>query len=176
MMGWSSIVSTDREVTKILQLVSKGHFKGIVCLCWDRISRNKGDDTLIRKLMRKGVDIRFTYANTIKTSSGALHMDIDGMFSQHHSRVTSEKVTITIRNAREKGICTYRAPIGYLNNGTMENKPLDPFRAPIIQQMYEYYATGDWSLSDLARYASEQGFTTSADGGRRRKCLPKKMK
>jgi site-specific DNA recombinase len=145
---------------KMLQFVSKGYFKGAVCLCWDRISRNKGDDTLIRKLMRRGVDIRFTYAKYDKTSSGALHMDIDGMFSQHHSRVTSEKVTITIRNSREKGLCTYRAPIGYLNLGEMEHKPLDPFRAPIIKQMYEYYATGDWSLSDIARFANEQGFTT----------------
>ncbi len=145
---------------KMLQLVSQGYFKGIVCLCWDRISRNKGDDTLIRKLMRKGVDIRFTYAKYEKTSSGALHMDIDGMFAQHHSRVTSEKVTITIRNAREKGICTYKAPIGYLNLGEMENKPFDPERAPIIKQIFEYYATGEWSLSDLERYSQEQGLVT----------------
>ncbi len=145
---------------KMLQFVSQGYFKGLVCLCWDRISRNRGDDTLITKLMSRGVDIRFTYATYDKTSSGALHMDIDGMFSRHHSRVTSEKVTLTIRNAREKGICTYRAPLGYLNLGKMENKPLDPKRAPIIKQLYEYYATGDWSLSDLARYAKNQGFVT----------------
>jgi site-specific DNA recombinase len=145
---------------KLLQFVSQGYFKGVVCLCWDRISRNKGDDTIVRKLMRKGVDFRFVYANYDKTSSGALHMDIDGMFSQHHSRVTSEKVTITTKNNREKGICTYRAPIGYLNEGKMDHKPQDPERAPIIKRMFELYATGDWSLSDIARYANEQGFTT----------------
>lgn len=145
---------------KMVQFVIKGYFKGIVCLCWDRISRNKGDDTLIRKLMNRGVDIRFTYANYEKTSSGELHMDIDGMFAQHYSRVTSEKITLTLKNAREKGICTYKAPIGYLNLGNMENKPLDPDRAPTIKQMFIFYATGDWSLSDLARYAKEQGLTT----------------
>ena len=77
------------------------------------MSRNKGDDTLIRKLMRKGVDVRFVYANYDKTSSGALHMDIDGMFAQHHSRVTSEKVSLTIKVARAKGVaralsCNFR--------------------------------------------------------------------
>ena len=46
---------------------------------------------------------------------------------------------------------------GYQNLGEMEHKPLDPERAPIIKQMFEYYATGDWSLADLARYAKEQG-------------------
>lgn len=145
---------------QMAQFVSQGYFKGIICLCWDRISRNKGDDTLVRKLMRKGVDFRFVYAKYDKTSAGALHMDIDGMFSQHHSRVTSEKVSLTIKNAREKGICTYRAPIGYLNEGKMEHKPQDPERAPIIRRMYELYATGDWSLSDIARFAQEQGFVT----------------
>ena len=145
---------------KLLQMLNKGYFKGIVCLCWDRISRNKGDDTIIRKLMRRGVDIRFVYAKYDKTSAGALHMDIDGMFSQHHSRVTSEKVTIATRNNREKGICTYRAPIGYLNLGEMDNKPFDPERAPVIREMFEQYATGEWSLSDLARYAKDQGMTT----------------
>lgn len=145
---------------KMLQFVSQGYFKGVICLCWDRISRNKGDDTIIRKLMRKGVDFRFVYATYDNTSSGALHMDIDGMFSQHHSRVTSEKVTITTRNNREKGICTYRAPIGYLNEGKMDHKPFDPERAPVIKRMFELYATGDWSLSDIARFANEQGFVT----------------
>jgi len=87
-------------------------------------------------------------------------MDIDGMFSQHHSRVTSEKVTIATRNNRGKGICTYRAPIGYLNLGQMDNKPFDPERAPVIREMFEQYSTGEWSLSDLARYAKDQGMTT----------------
>ena len=75
-------------------------------LSWDRISRNKGDDTIIRKLMRRGIDVRFAYATYDDTSAGALHMDIDGMFAQHHSRVTSEKVTMSTRNSRTKGICT----------------------------------------------------------------------
>lgn len=145
---------------KMSELVSQEHFKGIVCLCWDRLTRNKGDDTVVRKLMRKGLDVRFVYATYDKTSSGALHMDIDGMFAQHHSRVTSEKVSLTIKNARAKGICTYRAPLGYLNLGQMEHKPFDPDRAPVIKEMFELYATGEWSLSDLARRAHDLGVGT----------------
>ena len=145
---------------KMLQFVSLGYFKGVVCLCWDRISRNKGDDTVVRKLMRRGVDFHFVYAIYDDSSSGALHMDIDGMFSQHHSRVTSEKVKLATRNNRDKGVCTYRAPIGYLNEGNMDNKPFDPERAPIIKRLFELCAEGDWTLSDLARYANKEGLTT----------------
>ena len=145
---------------RLIQFMSRGYIKGVVCLCWDRMSRNKGDDTLVRKLMRKGVDIRFTLAKYEKTSSGYLHMDIDGMFAEHHSRVTSEKVTTATRHLREKGICTYRAPIGYLNLGTMDFKPLDEVRAPIIKRAFELYATGDWSIADVTAMANKEGLTT----------------
>ncbi len=154
---------------KLVQFLSLGLFKGVVCLCWDRISRNKGDDTIIRKLMRKGLDVRFMYANYDKTSSGALHMDIDGMFAEHHSRVTSEKVRLTTRDLRERGVVTYKAPIGYLNQGSMKHKPFDPERAPIIKKLFEFYATGDWSLADLVRFANNQGLTTIPTRRRRTK-------
>lgn len=144
---------------KLIQFLNNGYFKGVIILCWDRISRNKGDETVIRKLMKSGIDFRFVLATYDKTSSGALHMDIDGMFAEHHSRVTSEKVSLTIRNQREKGICTYKAPVGYLNLGTMDDKPLDPERAPLIKKFFDLYATGDWTLADLAKWAIEQGFT-----------------
>jgi hypothetical protein len=41
----------------------------------------------------------------------------------------------------------------------MEHKPLDPARAPIIKRLFEMAATGEWSLADLSRWATEQGFT-----------------
>ena len=152
---------------QLLKLLSEERFAGVICLCWDRISRNRGDDTIIRKLMRKGVDIQFVYAKYDQSSAGELHMDIDGMFAQHHSRVTSEKIKLTTRTKRSEGKCTYRAPIGYLNTGTIDHKPFDPERAPIIKEMFELYATGDWSLSDLTRHAERQGLTTVPNRKRR---------
>jgi site-specific DNA recombinase len=146
---------------RLAEWLNKGYFKGVIFLCWDRASRNKGDENILRKLMKAGVDMQFVLAQYDKTSSGALHMDIDGMFAEHHSRVTSEKVSLTLTNKRAQGICTHKAPVGYLNQGSMENKPLDPVRAPIVKKLFELYATGDWSLADLARWATEQGFTMS---------------
>lgn len=154
---------------KLVELLSRGLFKGVICFCWDRISRNRGDDTIIRKLMKNGIDIRFVYATYDKSSAGELHMDIDGMFAEHHSRVTSEKVTIATWSLRGKGVCTYRAPIGYLNEGDMYNKPFDQERAPMIKDIFEKYATEKWSLSDLARYAEKHGFTTAPMRPRRTK-------
>ncbi len=152
--------SIDRpKFYQLVMFLNRRYFKGVIFLCWDRASRNKGDDTVIRKLMKAGVDVRFAFAKYDKTSAGELHMDIDGMFAEHHSRVTREKVSITIKNSRARGLCTNKAPVGYLNQGTMEHKPIDPIRGPIIQKLFEMASTGDWSLADLARYAIEQGFT-----------------
>lgn len=161
-------ISEDGQVTfqidrpkfrRLVQLVNQRYIKGVVCLCWDRISRNKADDTVIRKLMKKGSVIRFVHAQYDDSSAGELHLDIDGMFAQHHSRVTSEKVRLSTHNSRSQGKCTYRAPIGYLNEGNMDSKPFDPERASKVKELFELYATGDWSLSDLMAHANEIGLT-----------------
>ncbi len=154
---------------RLIQLLNDGCFKGVIILCWDRISRNKGDETIIRKLMKSGVDFKFVLANYDKSSAGALHMDIDGMFAEHHSRVTSEKVKLTIRNQRDRGYFLFKAPVGYLNTGTVENKPIDPVKGPLITTLFELYTTGNWSLESLAKWATENGLTLDA---RRRRRTP----
>ena len=128
-------------------------------MCWDRASRNKQDDVLLRKLIKQGSDIRFSQATYEKSSSGDLHMDVDGMFSAHYSRVISEKVKLSSIKLRAEGRCLYLSPIGYLDNGSA-SKPLDPVRAPLVKRIFELYATGEWSLTQLAKWASQQGLTT----------------
>ncbi len=147
---------------KLVEVLWKGQFKGVIFLCWDRASRNKSDNAILHRLIEQGKDIRFVQANYDRTSAGELHMDIDGMFAQHYSRIISEKVRNTTLKLRNEGVCTYRAPVGYLNSGDPRNKPLDPVRAPIVKQLFEKYAEGNWSLSDLARFANEQGLTMPA--------------
>jgi DNA invertase Pin-like site-specific DNA recombinase len=144
---------------RLVQWLGAGYFKGAIFLCWDRASRNRGDDTILRKLMKQGVDIRFVSTTYEKSSSGELHMDIDGMFAAHYARVTGEKIAMTLRSKRDQGVCIYRAPVGYLNQGQMEHKPIDPERGPIVKKLFEMYATGRWSLIGLTRWAVDQGFT-----------------
>ncbi len=144
---------------KIIDALTKKEFKGLICLCWDRISRNDQDGIIIKNLIKNGVDVRFVQTKYEQTSSGALHMDIDGMFAAHYSRVISEKVRAAYSKLRSEGKCTYSAPIGYLNHGS-DNKPLDEERAPLVRQIFELYANGGWGLRQLAKWANEQGLTT----------------
>lgn len=151
---------------KLIRLLKNKEIKGVIFLCWDRASRNKQDDVLIKRLMKMGCDIRFSQASYDKTSSGDLHMDIDGMFASHYSRVISEKVKNASDKLRADGRCIYFTPIGYLDHGS-DNKPFDPVRAPIVKRIFELYSTGEWSFSQLAKWANEQGLTTKPKRRRR---------
>ncbi len=144
---------------KLIGLLKNKKVQGVIFLCWDRASRNKQDDVLLRKLMRMGVDIRFTQADYDKGISGDLHMDIDGVFASHFSNVISSKVKSANKKLRNEGKCIYFSPIGYLDKGS-DNKPFDPERAHIVKRIFELYATGEWSMSQLGKWAQEQGLTT----------------
>lgn len=146
---------------KLVAALSSGRFKGVICLCWDRISRNPHDDAVVKDLLARGADIRFVQATYDNSSAGALHMDIDGMFAAHYSRTMSDKIRGANAKLRAEGKCTGPAPIGYLNDGTGK-KPIDPERAPVIRRLFELYATGEWSLAQLTRWARNQGLTSRA--------------
>jgi len=69
--------SYDIERPKFKLMVDalmKKEFKGVICLCWDRISRNDQDGMVIKALIAQGVDVQFVQTMYEKTSSGALIM------------------------------------------------------------------------------------------------------
>lgn len=155
------LIQIDRpKFDKLVQALTRGEFKGVIFLCWDRASRNNMDNSILTKLINKGLDLKFVQATYDNTSSGNLSRNMDGVFAEQHSKITSEKVTNTNRKMRDEGICTYKAPMGYLNTGDPRHKPFDPIRAPLIRQLFEKYAEGTWSLADLARWANDNGLTT----------------
>jgi site-specific DNA recombinase len=152
----------------LIQKLMAGEYAGVICLCWDRISRNEQDGMIIKQLMDNGIDIKFVQVSYDKTSSGKLHRDIDGVFANHYSRVISEKVCNVFEKFRSEGLCTGWSPIGYLDNGS-DDKPLDPERAPIVKRVFELYATGEWSISQLGKWAAQHGLTTKPSKPKRTK-------
>ena len=144
---------------RLLFYLQRGCFKGVIFYCWDRACRNDIDKVAIKRLIQAAVDIRFVTTTYENNSSGEVRMDIEGMFAQHQSRVTSDKVTAVTRDLRAQGICTYRAPVGYLNPGRSDHKPFDPERAEQIKKLFEKMASGDWTLSALERWSKDTGLT-----------------
>ena len=60
----------------------------------------------------------------------------------------------------EQGIWPSRAPLGYRNVQRADGKriiDIDPDVAPLIQRIFEWYASGDYSIKELTRKAREAG-------------------
>ena len=60
----------------------------------------------------------------------------------------------------EQGIYPSFAPMGYINvecNGKRFIQP-DPIIAPQVRRLFEWYATGNYSLLELTRKAHDEGF------------------
>ena len=149
--------------------LNKGCFKGMISYCWDRASRNDADATVIRKLAARGVGFRFRDMAFDDGPMGQMMMSFMNAQAAFSSSNTGSKVKDAVRLARRQGKCTYRAPMGFLNKGTMDKKPHDPKRAKEYAQIFKMFATGEWSLLQLQRYAAEHGITTCPQRRRRTK-------
>lgn len=167
-------ISVDRpKFLMLVNLLRQKKLKGVISLCWDRFSRNEADDMLTKKLLRQGIDVRFVQAQyDFFSAAGALHADVDGMFSRHYSRTISEKVRNTNRKLRAEGKCIYSPALGYLSEGS-GHKPFDPERAPLIKRIFELYATGEWSIAGLVDWAACNGLTMKP--ARRRRTPTEKL-
>jgi len=147
------------KFARLSHLLSERKFKGVIFLCYDRASRNENDDNILNKLSNIGIDIQYVQVTYEDNSAGKFHRSVDAAVAQQYSRIISDKVRSANKHLREQGICIYSAPIGYINNGNSRERPIDPKRGSIIKSLFELYATGDYSVTDLARVASDQGLT-----------------
>lgn len=66
-----------------------------------------------------------------------------------------------------QGRCMSKAPVGYLNIRTSDGKAtviVDNERAPIIQKLFEQYATGLYSVKDMMKKCKEWGLVNRSSG------------
>jgi site-specific DNA recombinase len=60
-----------------------------------------------------------------------------------------EEVKKGMREKAEQGIYPSRPPVGYRNNKAERTIEVNPEKAPLVRRMFELYATGKYSLSQL---------------------------
>ena len=131
---------------------------GVIFHKIDRSARNFADWARIGDLSEAGFDVHFSNENLdFSSRGGRLTADIQAVIAADYIRNLREE-SIKGQNGRLKqGLYPYKAPIGYLNNGGGKPKTIDPVRAPLIKNMYELYATGNYSLWSLVPKMKELG-------------------
>jgi hypothetical protein len=64
-----------------------------------------------------------------------------------------------LRGRLKQGLYPWGAPIGYLDTGGGNRKEIDPVKGPLVRELFEKYATGEYTLKSLLQFAKQRGLT-----------------
>lgn len=149
---------------EMLRYIEKN--KGCIVLAWkvDRLTRNIFDGAKIIELLEKGniKEIRTIDKVIVDNPIDKFMLSIDFGVGKKYSDDLSVNVKRGNKTKLEKGGWPGIAPLGYLNDKLDKTIVVDEERAPYIRQAFELYATGAYSVMDIATKLYENGFRTRA--------------
>lgn len=169
----ASAKSADRpELQKMLDYVKENadRVDYVIVHKVDRLARNRGDDIDIMRTLREcGVQLVSASESIDDTPAGMLLHGIMSSIAEFYSQNLATEVKKGIAEKVKNGGTPSRAPLGYLNIRRVDDKGreertviLDEQRAPLVKLAFEEYATGNWTVSDLAEHLAMCGLSTCA--------------
>ena len=135
----------------------------------DRLARNREDDVNINLAIKKAGARLVSVTETIDdTPNGMLMHGIMSTLAEYYSRNLATEITKGMEQKVKKGGMTGMAPIGYKNVQYFDGESTKPVRkvetdaerAPLVAWAFEAYATGDYTIRQLAEALTEQGLRT----------------
>ena len=128
----------------------------------DRLYRNLKDWVTVDEL---DVEIHFPKEGVVlsresRSSEKFMH-GIKVLMAKNYIDNLSEEARKGMQEKAEQGIWPTKAPLGYRNVAGPEGKKIiavDPEVAPIVARLFEWYATGRYSLKEVAQKARDAGF------------------
>jgi len=137
----------------------------------DRLARNAGDYLMTRSALEKlGVRLVSVAEPVEQNAAGRMIEGVLAVLAEHYSDNLSAEVKKGQAQKAKNGGFPHRAPLGYLNvrkkmnGGEVAYIEHDPDRAPLLRQAFELYATGAYSLEQLAAEMSKRGLTSRHNG------------
>ena len=128
----------------------------------DRLYRNLKDWVTLDEL---DIEIHFVKEGSVLSqdsrSTEKLIHGIKVLMAKNYVDNLSEETRKGMIEKAEQGIWPSFAPIGYLNEEGEKGKKIinvDPELGPLVTKLYEWYATGRFSLRELAKKAADAGF------------------
>jgi site-specific DNA recombinase len=122
----------------------------------DRLYRNIKDWVTIDEL---GIEVHFVKQGTVispdSRSSDKFMHGIQVLMAKNYIDNLAEETRKGMLEKAEQGMWPSFAPLGYLNVG--RSIIPDPVTAPIIRSIFEWYATGEYSLSEVTKKAKAVG-------------------
>jgi len=136
----------------------------------DRLYRNLRDYLTIDE---RDVETHFVKENAVlskdsRSSEKFVH-GIKVLVAKNHVDNLSEEVKKGLRTKAAQRLWPSFAPLGYLNAAGPDGKRIiipDPVLGPIVTQLFDWFATGEYSLKTLAKKAYAAGFRFRKSQGR----------
>ncbi|WP_342270614.1 recombinase family protein [Rickettsia endosymbiont of Orchestes rusci] len=163
----SSTKGDRKEFTEIVKLIKKRREPiALVADKLDRIQRNQRETPILDELIRQGkLELHcVTEGYVINQESGAHSIMMWGMrvvFARAHTDLISENVKKSFKQKVEVyGEWCGAAPIGYLNKRDDKGRGdiiIDPIHGNIVKKMFEAYASGVYTLSEMVKKGKEWG-------------------
>ena len=131
----------------------------------DRLARNRLDDaTLYERLVGMRIKLVSASENIDETPAGRLMHGMLATFAEYYSNNLATEIKKGLDQKHLTGGTPFKPPIGYLphreliGNQDIRTVIRDEERAPFVQQAFDLYATGNWTLHRLADQLEAQGF------------------
>ena len=161
--GYKAYVRKDfnRMCELLDEQSSEGEIKGIVCSEHNRLARNFGDGGRILWYLQNGeIEAVYTHDKIFSNSSSdQMMLAINFAMAKNSSDETSYRMKQTWKSKAIAGMPPNQRIVGYKYVGNKGQKVWvkDPKTAPLIVKVFETYATGEYTIEELAKYAASIG-------------------
>ena len=166
--GESARSANRPELQKMLAYLKEdGGIDYVIVHKLDRLARNRADDVEINRAFEEaGVRLVSTSENIDQTPGGMLLHGIMSSIAEFYSRNLANEVIKGMGEKARNGGTLGKAPLGYINvrardeNGReVRTVELDQQRAPLLRLAFTEYATGNWTVSQLADHLNTLGLS-----------------
>ena len=162
--GESGKTANRPGLQAMLARLEQGDVKAAVVHKIDRLSRSRADDVaIVMKIRAAGAQLVSATENIDETPSGLLLHGIMSSIAEFYSRNHATEIMKGTTQKAKTGGTPFRAPLGYLNireiieDREIRTIAIDPERAQLVRLAFELYASGDYSLIDLATILEARG-------------------
>ncbi len=139
----------------------------IIIYMRSRIFRNAADSAMTRRELKQlGVSLLSVKDPTTDSISGDMLAGILDVVNEYQSRAAGDDIAYKMEAKAQRGGTPNRARLGYLNaTDSVEGRPVrtvipDPERAPLVQMLFEHYATGQYTFKQLRETVTAAGLRT----------------
>ncbi|MFA7653732.1 MAG: recombinase family protein [Candidatus Magasanikbacteria bacterium] len=147
---------------EMLSRISAGEADGILAWHPDRLARNPIDGGQVVYMVDTGKinSLKFPTFWFENTPQGKFMLNIAFGQSKYFIDNLSENIKRGLRQKLRRGEWPSYAPVGYLNDPISRNIIVDKTKSNYVKQLFEMYATGEYTLLQLKEYFEKAGLVS----------------